>query len=156
MSRRRKPRGIYFQPGTDYWEIAVHGEPLVALLPIAEILEGSNTLYVENPRSPAMRRYLEDRHVSDPTEVAAGNVWPRPVAFHVPMTAEVVAGLVALGRELAPPEVSDHVLAYRGDIATLLWYDFPVDPVYLLAEVPEAEIEALCHELGATYRRASG
>ena len=68
------------------------------------------------------------------------------------MTSENVAGLVDLMGPLAAPEVADHVHAYRGTVAYVLWHDAWFDsPLYLRTTVPAEAVRRLCDELGGTF-----
>jgi hypothetical protein len=65
------------------------------------------------------------------------------------MTPENVAGLVDLMKDLAEHEVGDHLHAYRGRRAFLIWYDAWVEsPLYLRRDVPEEDVRRLCGEFG--------
>jgi hypothetical protein len=96
--------------------------------------------------------YFGSRPAPHPSPVATSIIWPRPKAYHMPMTPENVAGLAELMENLAEPEVGDHVHAYRGTTAYLIWYDAWFDsPLYLRKDVPEAEVQRLCSDLGWEY-----
>jgi hypothetical protein len=53
--------------------------------------------------------------------VPRGTIWPRLKVYHMPMTRENLAGLAGLMHYLAEPEVGDHLHAYRGETAYLIW-----------------------------------
>lgn len=144
-----------FAPGPKYWKLEGVGDPGGLLVWLTDILPAGSTLYVEGTRSPIVTAYLAERPAADPLAVAAGTIWPRPEVHHMPMTPENVAGLAELMERIAAPELGDHLHAYRGSTASLIWYDFPDDPLYVTRDVPEAELQRLCTALGGDYSPAS-
>lgn len=147
---------ISFAPDAEYWEVACRartgGRRL--LLALAGILPPGLTLYVEGTSiAPIVAAYFASRPAAQPLNVATSIIWPRPKAFHMPMTTENVAGLARLMENLAEPEVGDHLHAYLEGTAYLIWYDAWFDsPLYLRKDVPEPDVQRLCADLGCTYR----
>ena len=123
------------------------------LLKLAELLPPGTTLYIEGTSiAPIVVAYLQNRPAEQPLAVKPGTIWPRPRSYHMPMTAENVAGLADLMKSLAEPEVGDHLHAYKGDTAYLIWYDaLDSSPLYLRKDVPEEEVRLLCTALGCEY-----
>lgn len=151
--RRRRSKGVEFLPDHDYWEVDCRARYREVLAKLAAILPDDLTLYVEGvAMAPLVRSYLEARPAADPTEIRSGTIWPRSQGHHMPMTADNVAGLVELMTRLAEPEVADHLHAYRGDVAWLIWYDAFSAPFYLRNEVGEEAVRELCGELGCEWR----
>jgi hypothetical protein len=148
-------RNVSLEPGPDYWQMTCHGRysrrDLLAAL--AEALPPDLTLYVEGTSiSPVVAAYFEARPAERTSPVATSIIWPRPKAYHMPMTPEHVAGLVELMGDLAPVEVGDHLHAYRGTTACLIWYDAWFDsPLYLRKDVPEDALRRLSSAFGCAY-----
>jgi len=117
------------------------------------MLPSGLTLYVVGTSiSPIAASYFEERPAPQPLSVASSIIWPRPKAYHMPMTPENVTGLAELMRNLADPEVGDHLHAYRGATAYLIWYDAWFGaPFYLRKDVPEQLVQRLCGDLGCEY-----
>jgi hypothetical protein len=120
---------------------------------LASVLPPGLTLYVEGTSiAPIVAGYLADRPAAHPVSVRRGVIWPKPAAYQMPMTTENVAGLAALMKNLAEPEVADHLHAYRDDVAYLIWYDAWFDsPLYLHKDVPEDAVRQLCDAQGCEY-----
>ena len=110
-------------------------------------------MYLEGTSiAPIVAAYLQDRPAADRESVRTGIIWPRPKAFHMPMTTENVAGLVDLMTDLAEPEVCDHLHAYRDGVAYLIWYDAWFDsPLYLHKDVSEDAVRQLCGAFGCEF-----
>jgi hypothetical protein len=146
---------VFFAPGRDYWEVACRGRysgPRL-LLELAELLPSGLTIYIEGTSiAPIVAAYFTERPVARPTVVRRGIIWPRPKSYHMPMTTGNVVGLAELMNHLAGPEVCDHLHAYRGDTAYLIWYDAWSDsPLYLRKDVPEAAVQRFTETLGFAY-----
>jgi hypothetical protein len=120
------------------------------LVDLASVLPAGLTLYVEGTSiAPIVSAYLADRAAANPLSVRPGIIWPRPKAYHIPMTTENVVGLADLMKNLAGPEVGDHFHAYRDDVAYLIWYDAWFDsPLYLHRDVPEDAVRRICDAHG--------
>jgi hypothetical protein len=154
------PRGdsagkVSLEPSPDYWQVTCRGrydapELLVAL---AEALPPGLTLYLEGTSiSPIVAAYLDARAAPHPSAVATSIIWPRPKAYHMPITPEHVAGLADLMGNLAAVEVGDHLHAYRGTTAYLIWFDAWFDsPLYLRKDVPEDAVRRLSSAFGCDY-----
>ena len=151
MLRRRQPKGAFFEPGSDFWRLKLDGDPVEFLVELAKVLPPGQTLYVEGTRSPLISAYLLDRPAQEPLAIAAGTIWPRPDFHHMPLTEDNMADLAELMNQAAAPEVGDHIHAYRGTTAFLVWYDYPDSTPFVRRDVPETDIERLCRALGAEY-----
>ena len=146
---------VLFAPDPDYWEVTCRGryDGRRLLVALAAILPPGLTLYLEGTSiAPVVGAYLASRPAADPLPVRRGVIWPRPRAYHMPMTTENVAGLAHLMEDLAEVEVADHVHAYRDDVAYLIWYDAWSDsPLYLRKDVTEDAVRQLCAGQGCTW-----
>jgi hypothetical protein len=151
---------VSFEPADpDYWEVTCRGrysgrDLLVAL---AEVLPPGLILYIEGTSiAPIVAAYFAHRPVEQPLPVRREVIWPRPKAYHMPMTPENVAGLAELMQNLAEPEVADHVHAYKASTAYFIWYDAWFDsPLYLRKDVPEDAVRRLCADFGCEYSSPS-
>lgn len=159
MPRPRPDGEVFLEPGPEYWEVTCRGRygGRELLLRLAEVLPPGLTLYIEGTSiAPIVAAYFGDRPAEHPLPVATSVIWPRPKAYHMPMTPENVAGLAELMENLATPEVADHVHAYRGTTAYLIWYDAWFDsPFYLRKDVPEEQVRRLCSDFGCEYSSGS-
>lgn len=146
---------VSFWPDADYWEVTCRGRysGRELLLRLADVLPPGLTLYtVGTSISPIVAAYFGDRPATRPLPLASSIIWPRPKAYHMPMTPENVAGLAELMKNLAEPEVGDHLHAYRDTTAYLIWYDAWFDsPLYLRKDVPEEALRRLCGDIGCEY-----
>jgi hypothetical protein len=150
---------VFFEPGPEYWEVTCRGRysGRRLLAELAALLPPGLTLYVEGTSiAPIVAAYLGDRPATHPTPVRRGVIWPRPKSYHMPMTPDNVDGLVELMKDLAEPEVADHLHAYRNDTAYLIWYDaWFGSPLYLRRDVGEEQVRRLCSDFGWAYSPAS-
>jgi len=123
------------------------------LIRMAELLPTGSTLYLEGSSTAGViDEYLRDHPAEHTTEVPRGTIWPRSTVYHMPMTSENVSGLAALMDTVAEPEVCNHLLAYQGTTAYIIWYDaFYKSHLYLRKEVPESEVQRLCADFGTEY-----
>ena len=155
MSPSEPVDDVFFEPGPEYWEVTCRGRysGRRLLAELAAVLPPGLTLYVEGTSiAPIVAAYFADRPAAHPLPVRSGVIWPRPKAYHMPMTTNNVAGLVELMEDLAEPEVGDHLHAYRDETAYLIWYDAWFDsPLYLRKDVPEGTVGRLCGALGCEY-----
>ena len=121
MFRRRRAKeaeGIFFAPDSGYWELTVRGRYGEVLLELTRLLPTGLTFFVEGTHTvPLIASYLEARPATDPITVRSGTIWPRGRSFHMPMTEENMAGLVALMDQVAEPEVGDHLHQAPGGVA---------------------------------------
>ena len=147
---------VAFDPAAgDYWEVTCRdryrGSELLQKL--AALLPPGLTLYIEGTSiAPLVTAYLKARRAANPPSVKRATIWPAPRTYHMPLTPENVNGLVELMNGLAQPEVADHIHAYRGSEAFLIWYDAWFDtPFYLRTDVPEDAVRRLCSDLGCEY-----
>jgi hypothetical protein len=143
---------VALNPSTEYWQLSCRGryDGPTLLMALADVLPSGVTLYIEGTSiSPIVAAYFSDRPADKPVPIRKSVIWPRPKAYHMPMTAENVAGLAQLMESLAAPEVADHVHAYKGTTAYLIWYDAWFDsPLYLRKDIPEEKIRWLCDAIG--------
>lgn len=155
MPRDEPPEGVSLEPGPDYWQMTCRGRysGRNLLTALAKVLPFGLTLYIEGTSiSPIVAAYFEDRPAAQPSPLATSIIWPRPKAYHMPMTPENVSGLAELMDNLAAPEVADHVHAYRGRTAYLIWFDAWFDsPLYLRKDVPESALRRLCSTRDCGY-----
>jgi hypothetical protein len=155
MSQRPTGDEVDLVPGRDFLEVRFRGRypagPVLRAL--AALLPPGLILYLEGTSiSPVAAAFLASRAAPDPTPVPRGTIWPRPATFHMFLTTENVESLVELMDHLAAPEVGDHVHAYRGTTAHLIWHDAWFDsPLYLRATVPAEGLDRLCAEFGCTF-----
>lgn len=156
---RRLPQRLSLDLTSDYWEVTCpsrYSGPAF-LTALARILPGGLTLYMEGTSiAPAVVAYVRERSVQDGIDVAPGTLWPRPITFRMALTPENVAGLVRLMDHLATDEVADHLVAYSGTTAYLIWYDAWFDsPLYLRKEIGEESVKAMVGAFGCSYRTFS-
>ena len=104
------------------------------LTAIGESIPADAVLCVETTAAaPDVVAFLEGRQIADPRAVAPNTLWPRPRTFHVPASADTIAGLRELCQHHADVEVADHLVAYRED-EVLLWAHDAGDGRVMLSE----------------------
>lgn len=159
MSQGTSGHYVSLEPGPEYWELTCGGgyDRRALLTGLTALLPPGLTLYVEGTSiSPMAAAYFAKRPAEHPMPIHTSVIWPRPKAYHMPMTQENVAGLADLMQNLATPEVGDHVHAYLGDTAYFIWYDAWFDsPLYVRRTVPEEAIRRLCDSVGCEYSPSS-
>ena len=147
---------VALEPDAQFWEVRFRGryEGDRVLAELAALLPAGLTLYLEGTSiAPDVQAFLARRPEPNPMAVRRGVIWPRPTTFHVPLTDENVAGLVGLMEHHAAVEIADHVHAYRGTVAYLIWHDAWFDsPLYVRNDVPEEGVRSLCDEFGGEFR----
>lgn len=63
-----------------------------------------------------------------------------------------MAELAEFASNVAAPEICDHLHAYAGSRALLIWYDaFHDAPLYLSQDIEEESVRALCRTLHCRY-----
>ncbi len=158
--RRFGTEEVLLRPGPEYWEVACRARYRAPdlLMALAEILPSGLTLYAEGTSiSPMVDAYFSERPADNPLPIRRGVIWPRPKKYHMPMTPENVAGLVQLMEHLSSVEVADHIDAYRGSTAYLIWDDAWFDsPLYLRKDVAEDDVRRLCERFGFQYASFKG
>ncbi|HXZ56125.1 MAG TPA: hypothetical protein VEG40_00915 [Gaiellaceae bacterium] len=92
---------------------------------IDETLPKDAVLYLEGTTTALdVRQFLEERQASERPAVAAGTFRPEPEHFHLPLSGTNLAELRALVAEgHAEPELTDHLVVYRGDRVLLSAHD---------------------------------
>lgn len=154
MFRRRRRESVRFMPNARFWEVRCRERYDELLVRLASILPPGLTLFVEgSAMAPLIQAYLEARPAASPTVIRSGTLWPRLRGYHMPMTEENMAGLAQLMGLVAEPEVGDHLHAYRGEVAYLIWYDAFSAPLYVRDDVGEEAIRRLCEDIGGEYGR---
>jgi hypothetical protein len=153
--RRSGAEAVLLQPGPEYWEITCRARYRAPdlLVALADILPSGLTLFIEGTSiSPTVGAYFAKRPADNPLTIRRGVIWPRPKTYHMSMTPENVAGLVRLMEHLSSVEVGDHIHAYRGSTAYLIWNDAWFDsPLYLRKDVREEDVRRLCGRFGFEY-----
>ena len=157
MTDRAWGAEVVLEPDANYWEIRFRARyPAGRVLgELVAVLPPGLTLYLEGTSiAPIVAGYLAERPEPHTSRVRRGVIWPRPNAFHMPLTPENVAGLVELANHVAAPEIADHVHAYTGKTAYVIWHDAWFDsPLYLLDSVAEDAVRHLCDEIGGEFAR---
>ena len=70
----------------------------------------------------------------------------------MPISQPNLDGLATLAETHAAPEIADHLHVYKDGKVLLEWYDaFSTDPCYVSMDIPEENVRAFCHSIGAHY-----
>jgi len=100
-----------------------------------------------------VRRFLEERQASERPAVGAGTVWPKPELFHLPLSGTNLAELRTLvGEGHAEPEITDHLVVYRGDRVLLWAHDAGFGYVELARSLPDEVLDRFRAILGESLR----
>lgn len=115
-------------------------DPLLAA--IGDSIPADAVLCVETTAAaPDVVAFLESRQIADPRAVASNTLWPRPRTFHVPASADTIAGLRQLCKHHADVEVADHLVVYRENEVLLWAHDAGDGRVMLAGRFRENAIE---------------
>jgi hypothetical protein len=117
-----------------------NGKPvfLDPLLDAVSLLPQPATIFVEGTSvSDDVRAFLA-AHTQEPgRDDLSGILAPHPEQFHLPLRADVIAGLRELGEHHAEPEMFDHLAVYDEDGVLLGAYDVGMDPIWIRRDLPD-------------------
>jgi hypothetical protein len=127
---------------------------LYALLAaIDAVMPDDAIVYLEGTSiAPDVAEFLESRQPIDPPAIRPNTLWPAPRGFHLPLTGTNLAELRSIAAQHAEPEVTDHVVVYRGRGALLWAHDAGDGYVSLAKSLPSATVERFRNVVGSALR----
>lgn len=102
-----------------------------------------------------IREFMANHSISAPVLVRRGTLWPKPLVFHVPATADALSELAQIMDHHAEPELAVHFHVYRDTSVLLEWHDAFSQPMSLNSALPEEQVKALADRFGTRYRMDS-
>lgn len=107
-------KGIFLK--NPKWEISPIRDMPAFLRALDNLIPEGSVLYFEGGSPDAeIRSYFDARKYPNPTKIALGTIWPRPLSYHVPFTAENTTELADIMEHHATPEGSVHFHVYKDD-----------------------------------------
>ena len=112
-------------------------------------------VYFEGTSESHVTEFLRRVAVPAPVRVAVGTIWPRPDAYHVPLTADGMEEFAAFLERRPAGYLCSHCHVHRDGSILLEWHDaFTTDPMYVSRTISEDAVGRFARALGSTY--ASG
>lgn len=152
----RERQGISLNRRSAWWELKGVQDVPTFLRCLGKLFGENAVLYLEGTSiADDVQAFLRTRAAATTRHAAMGTIWPRPSVFHMPLTAENLAGLADLAEHHAEPEICDHLHVYQGETVWLEAHDFPNDSVSVSGEVSEDQLKAFCVALGCEYKKVT-
>lgn len=126
---------------------------------LAEVFIDDAFLYVEGTSmTSGVQEFLRANHRAGAIELPPPETqWPLPQVYVIPINKAAMAGLTAISRHHAAPEVCDHIRVFwRGD-CVVQWTDYPLDDlwVYACAGMSEEKVAQLAALAGTSFKRCA-
>ena len=155
-SSKEELKGAHLDYNRQYWEI---GGPktfsalfsaLVGWLP-----EGSILYFEDGYPDAEIEEFMRQCSIPEQTHIAFGTIWPRPKAYHVPATNELLDTLIKIMEHHAEPELAVHFHVYRHDTVLIEWHDAFDGGMLLSGDFPEEHVKEFAQRLGTQYKMAA-
>lgn len=149
------PLQLWYRP---HWELRGRADSVVFFGHLREALPGATTLFVEGTSIGSdVEDFLRSAREAGVYIPDRQTHWPRPKQYRVRCDDPTLAGLVALAKRHAEPEILDHLFVYDGSQALLEFHDaFMSDSLVLISvETEEQRIRDFASVLGLTLNRAA-
>lgn len=146
---KKEMKGIHLDIHQPFWELdGKTGFPSLLRALIGFLPEGS-VLYFEggHPRGRLLE-FIKSHRIQEQDHIAMGTLWPRPVHYHIPATAENLSILADLAERIAEPELAVHFHVYCDRKIILEWHDAFTQPMLLSGSLAEEKAIALATKLG--------
>jgi hypothetical protein len=154
---REERDGIRLDTTRPFWELSGQTNFPSVLSALAALLPEGCTLYFEDGGpSGELDTFLRTHAVPERAHVAYGTIWPRPLVFHVPATAENLTRLAELMRSRIALELAVHFHVYRDQTVLLEWYDAFTQPMWLSGLFPGEAVRLFAQRLGMSYKKRAG
>jgi len=147
--------GIELLPEDIMWEASPTRYLASFLRFLPELVPPQCILYLEGFPSETFEEFFAQHQVSNPTKVAVGTVWPKPVWHHVPINPEVMEKLAQLSDTLDPTEIASHLHIYRNQQVLLAWHDAFDLPMFFSRGLSQERVNNFCAKLGIPFKRVS-
>ena len=136
------------------WELSSPNDFSSFLLGLPILIEGSAILYLEGGTPPRdLKSFFDEHCLSEKTIIPHGTIWPRPKAYHLPITIENMKELSVLSENYAEPQVAVHAHVYKNNKLLLQWYDAFADPIFISPEINEHQIKAYAAAVKVNYKK---
>lgn len=96
---------------------------------------------------------LQPAAIAPRRHIPVGTIFPRPVAYHIPVSPSFLVAMADLAAKHAEPEICDHLHAYDDSRVLLQWYDAFDSSMVVDDSIAEESLLEFCDALGATYGR---
>lgn len=150
---KEEREGISLDSRTPHWKVSKVKYLPAFLRALVELLPQGSILYLEDGSpSGKLRQFLDEKSIHEQAHVAMGTIWPRPLVFHVPATAENLGELADITENCAEPEAAIHLHVYCEGKVLLQWYDAFTDPFYISKEISEDKVRQFCNKLSIQYK----
>jgi len=108
-----------------HWELELKGraDSVRFFEGLAAAFPGATTLFVEGRPTADVDAFLRSAAEPGPYLPAPGTIDPKPTLYRVRCDGPTLAGLAALAKHHAEPEICDHLHVYASDRPLLLWWD---------------------------------
>ncbi|MDD4872082.1 MAG: hypothetical protein PHR77_16110 [Kiritimatiellae bacterium] len=145
--------GIRMNTRCPFWEVDGKTTFATLLRALVDFLLDGSILYFEGG-SPDRKLldYFNAHAIPEQTHVAVAILWPRPVYYHIPATAQNLIELSTLAESHAEPELAVHFHVYRDDKVLLEWHDAFGQPMLLDGNIPEDRIKSFADQLGMKFK----
>ncbi|MEJ5277179.1 MAG: hypothetical protein WHU94_14820, partial [Thermogemmata sp.] len=154
---REEMRGISLDTTGPYWELSGATDFPSLLEALETLLPPGCVLYFEDGGpSGELARFLREHAVPERAHLAYGTIWPRPLIFHVPATADTIRRLAELMRSRLAVELAVHFHVYRDQTVLLEWYDAFTQPMRLAGLFSEDQVRLFAQRLGMVYEKRAG
>jgi hypothetical protein len=150
---KSKANWIMIDFNDSHWELSspkdfssfLHGLPI--------LFDSNTTLYLEDGTPPdELKFFFDENCLSEKTIIPHGTIWPRPKAFHLPITIENIKELSDLSENYAEPQVAVHAHVYKDNKLLLQWYDAFADPILISPDIKEHQIRDFSAALHVNYK----
>lgn len=118
---------------------------------LQNILPPDSILYFEGTTiAPEVAAFYSQHRAPNPVAVARDTIFPIPETFHVRFSPEICVKMKEYFTRLAPPEIFDHIKAYRGETLLFTFHDGFDNALLISQHVPKSAIDQFCAALNLT------
>jgi hypothetical protein len=148
-------RGLRIDPAAS-WEVVGKIDLSQFIRALSSLVPDGSILYLEDGSPPShLKTFLKAHSVPQVSRVEMGTIWPRPLIYHLPISAPLLNELADFADNCAGPEVCIHLCVYKGAEMLVSGYDFGSIPFYVSKRIPSDKLRAFCERLGLTYKEAT-
>ena len=144
--------GLQLNSEYGFWTVQSTRELPVLLRALHHIADENAVLYLEDGGLDGELNAFMKRNAFRGTEkIALGTIWPKPTAYHIKASAEVLCRLSELSEHISPFELATHLHVYEPGRVILEWYDAFTVGMRLSRHLPEEKVRGFADELGVTF-----
>jgi hypothetical protein len=109
--------------------------------------------YFEGTRDPRVAAFLGRLAVESNVQVVSEAVWPRPDAYHLPISTDLMGALARFVEETQPAFFCTHTHVYCNGVVLLQWHDaFGKAHMQVSRALAEETVRAFAAALGVSLR----